>query len=139
MKKAGVFDDIDASLIGHPYDISSTDDGAYAVSRYRVIYHGKSSHSGMAPELGINALDAMIAMYNGISMWRQHMPEGVRVHGIITKGGTAANIVPDYTEAFFYLRSASSRLQKQLEKRFQQIVDGAAALTGCTSELIRVS
>ena len=139
MKQAGVFDDVDASLISHPYDISSTDDGAYAVARYKVAYYGKASHSGMAPEEGINALDAMISLYNGVSMWRQHFTEDVRVHGIITHGGTAVNIVPDYTEALFYLRSSDKKVQQKIEKRFQQIARGAAEQTGCSVDVIRMS
>ena len=139
--EAGVFEGVDASLISHPYDVTSMDDGSCAVARYRVIFHGRASHAGMAPELGINALDAMIAFYNGISMWRQQIPEGVRVHGIITHGGTAPNMIPDYTEAFFYIRCPGglSGVAEGLEKRFASIAEGAAEGTGCRLELVRVS
>lgn len=139
MRAAGVFDDIDAALAAHPFDISSMDDGTYGVRDMVVKFHGKASHAGMAPQLGINALDAMILFFNGIGAWRQQMPEATRVHGIITNGGSAANIIPDETSAFFYLRSRRLDEMDLMEKRFREIVAGAALQTGCTFDCDCVS
>lgn len=139
MKAAGVFDGVEAGLIGHPYDLSSCDDGAYSVRRFSVKFHGKASHAGMAPHLGINALDALILFFNGIGLWRQQMPEASRVHGIILKGGDAPNVIPAETEAFFYLRAKDLQTTLAMEKRFRAIAAGAAEQTGCTCDCDLVS
>lgn len=139
MKAAGVFDGVEASLISHPYDLSSCDDGAYSVRRFSVKFHGKSSHAGMAPHLGINALDALILFFNGIGLWRQQMPEASRVHGIILKGGDAPNVIPSETEAFFYLRAKDLKTTLEMEKRFRAIASGAAEQSGCTCDCDMIS
>jgi len=139
MRAAGLFDDIDAALAAHPFDVSGMDDGTYGVVRLSVKFHGKASHACLAPQLGINALDAMILFFNGIGLWRQQLPEASRVHGIILNGGSAANIIPDETEAFFYLRAPELETMNAMEKRFREIVSGAAVQTGCTFDCDRVS
>ncbi|MBO5958642.1 MAG: M20 family metallopeptidase [Lentisphaeria bacterium] len=139
MKAAGVFDGVDAGLISHPYDLTSCDDGAYSVRRYSVKFHGKASHAGMAPHLGINALDALILFFNGIGLWRQQMPEASRVHGIILKGGDAPNVIPSETEAFFYLRARDLQTTLAMSERFCAIAAGAAEQTGCTCDCDLVS
>lgn len=139
MAASGAFRDLDCALISHPYDVTGTDDGAYSVRRFSVRFHGRASHAGMAPERGINALDALILFFNGIALWRQQLPEHVRVHGIIRKGGEAANIIPAETEAFFYLRAADPAITDGMEERFRAIVAGAALQTGCTCDCERVS
>jgi len=139
MLKNGTFDSLDAVLACHPYDMDSTDMGALSVSRYKVRFHGKASHAGSAPELGINALDAMIAFFSAVGLWRQQMPDSVRVHGIILNGGTAVNIIPDLTEAYMYVRSPNTKIQERMNQRFAEIVQGAALSTGCTSEIELVS
>lgn len=139
MQEHGAFEGIDAAIISHPYDVTSTDDGAYSVTRFLVQFHGKASHAGMAPEQGINALDALILFFNGIGLWRQQMAESARVHGIIRKGGDAPNVIPDETEAFFYLRAPDKNTAVELERRFREIVAGAATQTGCTCDCIRTT
>lgn len=134
-----VFDGIDAALAAHPFDVSSMDDGIYGVTRMSVKFHGRASHAGMAPQLGINALDAMILFFNGIGLWRQQIPEASRAHGIILKGGTLPNVIPDETEAFFYLRGPDVATMNLMETRFREIVSGAALQTGCTFDCDRVS
>ncbi len=132
MRNAGLFDGVDAGVISHPYDITSTDDGAYSVIHYELAFHGKSSHAGMAPHLGINALDAMILFFNGIALCRQQLPEGTRVHGIITKGGDVPNVIPAETEAVIYVRADNLEKTELLCRRLHEIAQGAAAQTGCT-------
>lgn len=139
MIEGGSFKDIEAGLICHPYDVTSMDIGCLSLSRYTVTFQGRAAHASMGPEKGINALDAMIQLFNGIALWRQQLPESSRVHGIITHGGDAANIIPDRTEAFFYVRANNTQTRKMMESRFEDIARGAAAATGCTVDIKWVS
>lgn len=131
MLDEGVFDDIDLCLISHPYHLSATDGGSLAVSRWAVEFRGKSSHAASAPDEGVNALDAMNLLFAGISCFRQQMKSSSRIHGIIEEGGQMPNIIPDYTRASFYLRAAEQSEIRHLEKRFKQMVEGAALMSGC--------
>ena len=72
---------------------------------YRYAYHGKAAHAAVVPHEGINALNAVIHLFTGIDALRQHLRDDVRIHGIITDGGKAANVVPDFAAADFMLRS----------------------------------
>ncbi len=137
--REGGFQGIDACLISHPYDVSSMDDGALSVTHCRVIFHGVASHAAMAPEKGVNALNAMIQFFNGLALWRQCLPENTRVHGIITNGGAAANVIPDCTEALIYVRAPDNETQEKMERHFREIAEGAAFSTGTTVELINES
>ncbi len=139
MRSAGIFDCADAGVISHPYDITSTDDGAYSVVHSRITFHGKASHAGMAPHLGINALDAMILFFNGLALCRQQLPEGVRLHGIISNGGEMPNIIPAETEALIYVRADTPAKTELLERRVRETAHGAAVQTGCTVEYERTS
>ena len=78
----------------------------YAIRSYyvRFTFLGKASHAAAYPEHGINALDGVLLFFQGIAALRQHLPDSVRVHGIITEGGKAPNIVPDRAQAYFYVR-----------------------------------
>lgn len=133
--RAGVLDDIDFALISHPYNTTNIDHGNLAVGRYDVIFKGRAAHAAVSPEEGINALDAQNLMFNGISFWRQQMPNNSRVHGVITNGGLMPNIIPDYSSSFFYVRSLDNETQAQLEARFERIAAGAAMMTDCELEL----
>lgn len=132
---AGVLDDLDFALITHPFYLTNVDPGNLAVGRYDVVFYGKAAHAAVSPELGVNALDAQILLFNAIGMWRQQMPQGARVHGVIQKGGDMPNIIPDCTSSFFYVRSLDNATQKKMEERFEQIAQGAAMMTGCRLEL----
>jgi len=81
-------------------------------------------------EKGINALDAIIQVYNASNALRQHLTDDVRIHGVITNGGAAANVVPDYASARFYLRAQSRPILNDLYNKFENIVKGAALQTG---------
>ncbi len=130
----GAFEDIDGCILCHPGSANALDPGDLAVSRYDVIFKGKAAHAAAAPHQGINALDAMNLFFTGIGCWRQQLPPGAMVHGIISNGGTAPNIIPDHTEAFMYLRSRENATQAGLEKRLRDIAHGAALMTGCGYE-----
>lgn len=139
MLRNGAFEGIDATLASHPMDITSTDSGCLSLSRYAIKFHGRASHAAFAPEKGVNALDAAIQLFNGISAWRQQLPEGSRVHGIITNGGVAANIIPDLTECVFNVRAETEEVRLAMESRFADIAKAAALSTGCELELERLS
>ncbi len=139
MIKEGAFKGIDAAIISHPFDKTITDPGCLSVSRFLAKFHGKASHAAMAPEEGINALDSVIQLFNSVSAWRQQLPESSRIHGIITHGGTAPNIIPEYAEAFFYIRADNMKTHLEMEKRFAEIASAAALSSGARLELERLS
>jgi amidohydrolase len=134
LMKAGAFEGIDAAVLCHPYNKTGIDPGDLAVSRFDVEFIGRASHAASAPDKGINALDAINLLFAGINAWRQHLPDSSRVHGIISKGGDAANIIPAHTAGYFYLRSVTNEGCAEMEKRFRDIVKGAALMTGCGFE-----
>lgn len=132
----GVFERIDAAVMFHPSTRTAVTHYALANSRLSFIFHGKAVHAAAMPERGINALDAFVLAYNGISVLRQHVPEGTRIHGIIKEGGTAPNVVPDRTSGQFSVRARDARyLQETLMPRVEAIFKAAAAATGCQVEL----
>ena len=103
---------------------------------YRYIFHGKASHAAAAPEAGINALNAVIHLFTGIDAMRQHLREDVRIHGIITDGGKAPNVVPEYAAANFMLRCRDRNyLNEVVVGRVLQAAEGAASMTGARLEV----
>ena len=134
LMEAGAFEDVDAAILCHPYNKTGIDPGDLAVSRFDVEFSGRASHAASAPDKGINALDAINLLFAGVNAWRQHLPNSSRVHGVISKGGDAANIIPAHTAGNFYLRSLTNEGCAEMEKRFRDIVKGAALMTGCDYE-----
>jgi len=139
MVERGAFKGIDAGLISHPYDISSSDDGCLSVSRFLVSYHGVSAHASISPELGVNALDSVITLFNAVGAWRQRLPESSRVHGIVTHGGEAPNVIPDFAEAFFYIRAADNKTHEEMEASFKRMAEAAALASGAKVEVKWIS
>lgn len=128
--REGFFDDVDVALGVHPgYEHGLTGE-TLANDPVDIEFFGKASHASGAPENGINALDAIIQVYNASNALRQHLTGGVRIHGVITNGGAAANVVPDYASARFYLRAQSRPVLNDLYNKFENIVKGAALQTG---------
>lgn len=133
--KDGSFKGIDMVLTAHPFYLTSTDPGWISVSGFRVRFFGKAAHAAGSPEEGINALDAVNLLFAGIGAWRQQLPEPTRVHGVIHKGGIVPNIIPDFSECEFYLRADNHKMHMKMEKRFHDIVKGAALMTGTKYEI----
>ena len=130
MAEAGAFADVDAAMMIHP---SSTDLPAMrtlAVSHLRVEYRGRPAHAAAFPERGINALDALVLGYTAIGKLRQHLQAEERIHGIITAGGSAPNIVPDHTAGEFYVRAAASVQLEPLKERALACFRAGALATG---------
>jgi len=129
---AGVFDDVDACLQIHPSDSNSAEVLALAVTEVGVTFHGKLAHASGDPWLGKNALDAIVLLHTMIAQWRQHLKPGERVHGIITHGGAAPNIVPDLTTGRWYLRTPVDPDLDDMVERFRTMATAAALATGCS-------
>ena len=135
MADNGVFSGIDAVMMFHPREKNMMTRGALACVDATFKFYGKASHAASAPHLGISALDAVIQTFVGINALRQFFTDDVRVHGIITHGGSATNIVPAYAEAKFLMRATSvSGLQTVRSKVFAA-AQGAAAMSGARLEI----
>jgi amidohydrolase len=132
---AGSFDDVDVCLQIHPSDSSSAEVLALAIIEVGVTFHGTLAHASADPWLGKNALDAIVLLYTMVGQWRQHLKTGERVHGIITHGGAAPNIVPDLTSGRWYLRTPVDEDLDAMIERFGTMAQAAAQATGCTAEL----
>ena len=133
--REGFFRDVDAALCVHPGDKDVVTTGMLACAPIDIEFWGKPAHAASAPEKGVNALDALILTYNGINALRQHVTDDVRMHGIITNGGQAPNIVPEYAAGKFYLRAATAPGLDTVYRRVEQIVAGAAAMTGAKGRM----
>ncbi|TME86369.1 MAG: M20 family metallopeptidase [Chloroflexi bacterium] len=134
---AGVFDDVAFALSTHPaaqgsWGVSGT--GLGIVGK-RVIYRGAASHAGSSPERGRNALNGVIRLFVGIDAWRQHLPKDSRVHGIITHGGDAVNVIPARAEAKFGIRAKDLATLDTMVATFTDVAQGAALETGTTVEI----
>ncbi|MDM5197886.1 M20 family metallopeptidase [Fictibacillus enclensis] len=134
--KHGLLEGIDAALMFHPGNSNRITGTSLAVDPLDFEYIGKPSHAAAAPEKGINALDAVIQLFVGINALRQHVPDDVKIHGIITHGGDAPNIVPEYAKARFYIRAATRAKLDEVTKKVKGIAEGAALATGATLNVI---
>jgi amidohydrolase len=132
--RAGVFDGIDAALMFHPGSRTMTIRGALAATRVTMRFHGKAAHAASSPELGINALDACLLTFHAINTLRQHVKDETRIHGIISHGGSAPNIVPEYAEAKFLIRHRRAEEVAALKERVLAAARGAAAAVGARVE-----
>lgn len=132
---AGLFSDVDACLQIHPSDSNSAEVVCLAVTEVGVTFRGVLAHASADPWLGRNALDAIVLLYTMVAQWRQHLKPGERVHGIITHGGAAPNIVPDLTSGRWYLRTPVDEDLDAIIERFRTMAEAAASAAGCTVEL----
>ncbi len=130
--REGFFRDVDAALCVHPgSDHHELTHAEIACAPIRIEFRGKAAHASSAPQDGINALDALVLVFNAIGLLRQQLPGDVRIHGIVTKGGDAPNIIPDLTEGRFYVRASTVGRMMKVYHRLEDIVKGAALQTGC--------
>ena len=126
----GVFNDVDAAMMVHPASRTMVDRRSLASTRLKIEFKGKASHAAAAPEDGINALEAVILTFNNVNAIRLHLKSDARVHGIITNGGSAANIIPDYAAATFSVRAASRKYAQEVLERVIQCALAAGVATG---------
>lgn len=131
----GVFDDLDAAMLSHPLRDTLAYLGGLAAVKSTFKFYGKESHAAFAPEQGISALDAVINSFNAINSLRQFFTDDVRIHGIITKGGEATNIVPAYCEAQFGIRAATRKGLEEVKEKVYTAVKHSAAAVGVKCEI----
>jgi amidohydrolase len=132
MLQDGLFAGLDAALLFHPCDRNHVECAPLASEDVDVVFTGLQSHAASEPWAGRNALDAMIALFVSVGLWRQQLPPHCRVHGIISEGGTAANIIPDRTRAWFMIRSADQPYYEVMKARFRQLCEAAALAADVT-------
>jgi amidohydrolase len=134
LHREGFFDGIDAMMLIYPGMDNIAHSRTVGATRVQVAYFGKAAHAAARPELGINALDALLLAFNGISALRQQLPSDVRVHSIITKGGTLPQVVPDHTTAVLTVRANNAETLQRVIPRIDACLTGAAEMTGARLE-----
>lgn len=137
MVRDGLFDDVDVAVTWHPSDrnsVQATSSLANISGKFR--FHGVSAHAAGSPELGRSALDAVEAMDVMVNMMREHVPQESRIHYVITNGGRAPNVVPDFAEVYYVVRHPDIRMVDDIWTRVQGAAKGAALGTGTTYELV---
>jgi amidohydrolase len=134
MVKAGAFKEIDVAMIVHPDTRNMSTQEALACSSLEVEFFGRPAHAAGQPHKGINALDAMILAFTSINSLRQHIRGDARIHGIITDGGEAPNIVPAHSAAAFLVRALDNDYLSELKDRVLNCFTGASVATGARLE-----
>jgi amidohydrolase len=135
MLERGAFDGIHASMMVHPAPIDGLCPRVSAVSHFRVRYTGKESHAAAAPELGVNAADALVIAQTSIGLLRQHLRATDQVHGIVLHGGDAANIVPAHTEGDWMVRARTIAELQEVRPRIVACFHAGALATGAQLEI----
>ena len=131
MVREHAFDGVDVAMMAHAAPADIAEAPMFGVAHVDVEYRGKAVHASVFPEQGVNALDALVTAYQSIAQLRQHIRRDSRLHGIITRGGDAANVVPDYTRGAFYVRALKPWYMEQLKQRVQHCFEAGALATGC--------
>lgn len=139
MLDRGAFAGVNAAMMVHPAPMELDRMECLAVSHFDVHYTGKSAHASAWPEQGINAADALTVAQVGIGLLRQHIRQTDRIHGIVTRGGDAPNIVPESTSGKWYVRSKTLAELAELEPKVQRIFEAGALATGATVEIVAKS
>lgn len=133
--REGLFKDVDIALHWHPSDANDANPGsALANKSAKFRFHGIASHAGMAPEKGRSALDGVEAMNMMVNMMREHIPSDTRIHYVITNGGKAPNVVPDFAEVYYYVRHGNRKMVIDIFDRIAKAAEGAALGTGTKME-----
>lgn len=133
----GLFDSVDVALMVHPSQYYEKSGTSKAMEAIQFDFYGKSAHAASHPEDGVNALDAVIQTFTNINALRQQTTDDVRIHGIISEGGKAPNIIPDRAQTQFYVRTNQ---MGTLEKTVEKVINcarGAALATGCRLEVTK--
>ena len=135
LARAGLFDDVDVALHWHPADRNDASPGhSLANKSAKFRFHGQSTHAASAPERGRSALDGVEAMNHMVNLMREHVPQETRIHYVITHGGRAPNVVPEFAEVYYYVRHPDVATVKELFERVTETAQGAALGTGTQLE-----
>ncbi|MBU6423397.1 MAG: M20 family metallopeptidase [Chloroflexota bacterium] len=129
---AGGFDDVDVAMMVHPSSRTLPARTSLASNRVDVEFTGRAAHAAAQPDRGLNALEGLIQTFNAVNAMRQHLRSDARVHGIITSGGSAANIIPAYAASKWSVRALDTQYQQEVLRRFIACAEGAAKATGTT-------
>jgi amidohydrolase len=133
--EAGVFAGLHAALMAHASDLRRAHRLFLGNRKFELVFHGRASHAAAYPERGINALDGVIALFVGVGLLRQQLPASVRLHGIVTDGGRAPNIIPERAAARFWVRAPDEETLEQAASRLLACAEGAARQSGTRLEV----
>ena len=133
--RGGVFADCDAAMMAHASDMRRAHRLFLGTRKLEFVFHGQAAHAAAYPDQGVNALDGVIATFVAVGLLRQQLPGGVRVHGIVSEGGTAPNIIPERAAARFWIRSLDDAELADAAARVQRCAEGAAAASGTRLEV----
>ena len=136
--EGGVFTDVDCAMMIHGLDRTILHADLLGIVRVNFDFTGKAAHASADPWQGVNALDAVIQTFNAISALRQQVRPDVRIHGIITNGGQAPNIIPEAASATFYVRAATLDYMWEVYKKVVACAEGAARATGAQLQTVQV-
>jgi amidohydrolase len=132
----GVFKDVDVAMMVHGWDKWIGHQDLLGIVRVGFEFTGKAAHASADPWQGVNALDAVIQTFNNVSMLRQQVRPDARIHGIVTNGGAAPNIIPEVAACLFYVRAPTLDYMWALQKRVIACAQGAATAAGCTLKVV---
>lgn len=136
MAKSGVFNDIDAAVTWHPmYANTAWNGSSNALNSFKLNFHGVSAHAGSNPEMGRSALDAVMLTDVGVNYLREHVIQEARIHCVVTSGGLAPNIVPDYAQVWYFVRAPRRSQVEEIYPRVIDIAKGAALMTGTSFDV----
>ncbi|MDC7226255.1 MAG: peptidase dimerization domain-containing protein [Spirochaetales bacterium] len=133
--EAGVFRNVGAALMFHPWTETGVARKDLGCTAYRIVYQGRPAHAAADPWNGLNALDAAIGFYNSISMLRQQLPSGFKLHCILPEAGSVLNIIPEKAVVEVMLRSTELEELKAFGKRIIDCAEASASATGCSIEI----
>jgi amidohydrolase len=139
MLQRGAFDGVHAAMMVHPSPAERSTMACLAVDHWEVAYRGKSAHASAWPEAGINAADALTVAQVGIGLLRQHIGRADRIHGIVTHGGDAPNVVPESTTGVWLVRSRTLAELSELSPKVRACFEAGALATGCTMSIREIS
>jgi aminobenzoyl-glutamate utilization protein B len=136
MARAGVFQDVDVVLSWHPADSNSASkQSSLAIISAKFKFYGKPAHAAAAPDAGRSALDGVMVMANAVEFLREHVPESTRIHYVVTNGGAAPNVVPEYAELFLYARHPSMPVLDGIWNRIVKCAQAGALATETRMEM----
>ena len=135
LAESGLFNEMDAAMMFHHGSANIPGKGMLGRIKFKMEFFGRTAHASGSPDKGINALDALVLAYNGINALRQSLRPDARIHGIITHGGDAPNIIPDYAAGLFYVRAGSRTSRDALLAQVENCGQGAALASGAEFKL----
>ena len=137
--EAGVFAGADVAMMAHASDMRRAHRLFLGNRKLEFVFHGRAAHAAAYPERGINALDAVIALFVNVGLLRQQLPRSARVHGIVSDGGKAPNVIPERAAALFWVRALEDDVLADACLRVVRCAEGAAAATGTRLEILQPS